>query len=184
MDGLSRIETKEYYAIWRLGKMNEFDLVKLINMKEIYKKYNLHLNVKGFVKEEYDKSSKIFFINEFNEGDYAFVEIFNEDLKLTKEQPPKQFVEFLQTNMQNFPLKEKGFKPRTFKAYQQVELMVEDKKYAKFGVHKGDVGTIMEDVAVQDSLLVDFGRLDENNNYLGDCISVKIGDIKLFERSK
>ena len=40
----------------------------------------------------------------------------------------------------------------------------------------------MEDVAVQDYILVDFGRLDENNNYYGDCISVKLKDIKIIKK--
>lgn len=114
-------------------------------------------------------------------GDYAFVDILNSDLKVTKEQPPKQLIDLIKSNLETFILREKGFKPRKFKAYEQVELLVENEMYAKYGVHKGDIGTIMEDVAVQDYMLVDFGRLDENNNYYGDCISVKIGDVKKIE---
>ena len=68
---------------------------------------------------------------------------------------------------------------KIFKAFQQVELLVDNKKYAEFDVHKGDKGTIMEDVAVQDYILVDFGSLDENNNYHGDCISVRLNDVKI-----
>lgn len=39
----------------------------------------------------------------------------------------------------------------------------------------------MDDIAVQDYILVDFGRLDENNNFYGDCISVKIDHLKLIK---
>lgn len=159
--------------------MNKFDFVELTNIRAVYEAYNLYLNVKGFVIEENDKSSKVLFLNEFNEGDYAFVSIINEDLKLIENRPPKQLIDFIKSNLQKFNLKGKGFKPKEFKAYQQVELIVEDDKYSQFNVHKGDVGTIMEDVAVQDYILVDFGRLDENNKYYGDCISVKIDHIKL-----
>ena len=42
----------------------------------------------------------------------------------------------------------------------------------------------MEDYAVKDYVLVDFGRLDENNNYYGDCISVKLKDVKILEENK
>ena len=56
---------------------------------------------------------------------------------------------------------------------------MDNEKYAEFDVHKGDIGTIMEDVAVQDYILVDFGSLDENNNYHGDCISVRLNDVKI-----
>lgn len=160
--------------------MNEFDYVELTKLNDTYKTYNLYLNAKGFVIENCDKTSKVLFFNEFNEGDYAFLKIFNEDLKLTSEQPPEQFIDFMKRNVERFTLREKGFKTRKFKAYEQVELLVEDEKYTKFGIHKGDIGTIMEDVAVQDYMLVDFGRLDENNNYFGDCVSVKTSDIKII----
>lgn len=161
--------------------MNKFDFVELINLKEEYKACNLYLHAKGFVIETYGGSSKVLFLNEFNEGDYAFLEIFNEDLKLTKEQPTNRLVDFVKSNLEKFTLKEKRLKHSDFKAYQKVELIVENDKYVKLGIHKGDVGTIMEDVAVQDYLLVDFGRLDENNNFSGDCVSVKISHLKFIK---
>ena len=164
--------------------MKKLDFVELINLNKTYEEYNLYLNSKGFVIKSDKSVSEILFFNEYNEGDYAFVEVLNEDLKLTKEQPPIQLKELIESNLQNFTPKEKGFKPRTFKAFQQVELLVDNEKYAKFDVHKGDIGTIMEDVAVQDYILVDFGNLDENNNYHGDCISVRLKDVKILEKNK
>ena len=71
-----------------------------------------------------------------------------------------------------------------FLIFQQVELLVDNEKYAEFDIHKGDIGTIIEDVAVQDYILVNFGRLDENNNYHGDCISVRLKDVKILEKNK
>ena len=164
--------------------MKKLDFVELTNLNKTYEEYNLCLNSKGFVIKSDETTSKILFFNEYNEGDYAFVEIFNEDIKLTKEQPPIQLKELIESNLQKFTLKEKGFKPKTFKAFQQVELLVENEKYAEFDVHKGDIGTIMEDVAVQDYILVNFGNLDENNNYHGDCISVRLKDVKILEENK
>lgn len=161
--------------------MNKFDFVELTNIKKVYETYNLYLHVKGFIIENCGSTSKVLFFNKFNEGDYAFVNIINEDLKLVEEQPPKQLIDFIKSNLQNFNMKEKGFKLKEFNAYQKVELIVEDEKYTKFGIHKGDIGTIMEDVEVQNYLLVDFGRLDENNNYYGDCILVKIDHLKLVK---
>ena len=164
--------------------MKKLDFVELINFNKTYEEYNLYLNSKGFVIKSDETTSKILFFNEYNEGDYAFVEVLNEDLKLAKEQPPIQLKELIENNFQSFTLKEKGFKPRTFKAFQQVELSVDNERYAEFDVHKGDIGTIMEDVAVQDYILVDFGNLDENNNYHGDCISVRLKDVKILEKNK
>ena len=164
--------------------MKKLDFVELINFNKTYEEYNLYLNSKGFVIKSDETTSKILFFNQYNEGDYAFVEVLNEDLKLAKEQPPIQLKELIENNFQSFTLKEKGFKPRTFKAFQQVELSVDNERYAEFDVHKGDIGTIMEDVAVQDYILVDFGNLDENNNYHGDCISVRLKDVKILEKNK
>lgn len=164
--------------------MKKLDFVELTNLNKTYEEYNLYSNSKGFVIKSDETTSKILFFNEYNEGDYAFVEVSNEDFKLAKEQPPIQLKELIESNLQRFTLKEKGFKPKTFKAFQQVELLVENEKYAEFDVHKGDIGTIMEDVAVQDYILVDFGNLDENNNYHGDCISVRLKDVKILEENK
>ena len=163
--------------------MKKFDFVELINFNSYYENYNLYLEAKGFVIEVNGDSIKVLFLNEFNEGDYAYLEVFRNDIKLTDEQPPNQLIEIIKNNLQNFTLKEKGFKPRTFKTYNQVKLLVEDEKYAKYGVHKGDIGTIMEDIAVEDYILVDFGRLDDDNNYYGDCISVNLKDVKVLGKN-
>ena len=164
--------------------MKKFDFVELSNLNKTYEGYNLYLNSKGFVIKSDENVSKILFFNEYNEGDYAFVEILNKDLKLIKEEPPIQVKKLIEDNLQSFTLKEKGFKPKTFKAFQRVELLIDNEKYAKFDVHKGNIGTIMEDVAVQDYILVDFGNLDENNNYHGDCISVSLKDVKILKDNK
>lgn len=67
------------------------------------------------------------------------------------------------------------------KSYDMVELLVEDEKYTRYGIHKGDRGCVMDDNAVQDYIEVDFSGIDENGNYYGDCISVKINDLKVIE---
>ncbi len=73
------------------------------------------------------------------------------------------------------------FKKKKFKEYDLVELIVEDERYAKEGIHKGDKGCVMDDNAVQGYILVDFSGIDENGQYYGDCISVKIEDLKLAD---
>lgn len=39
----------------------------------------------------------------------------------------------------------------------------------------------MEDYAVQNYVLVDFSGIDKQGEYYGDCISVKIDDLKVVE---
>lgn len=62
-----------------------------------------------------------------------------------------------------------------------VELIVEDNKYAKYGIHKGDIGCVMDNKAVQNYIEVDFSGVDENGKYYGECISVKLDDLKLLK---
>lgn len=38
----------------------------------------------------------------------------------------------------------------------------------------------MDDNAVQDYIEVDFSRIDDKGNFYGDCISVKIEDLKVI----
>lgn len=164
--------------------MKKYDLVKLINLIEVYKQNNLYLNAQGIVLECNSEKSKVLFLNEYNQGDYAYLEVGNNDIEIISEDPPSIFINYIQDNLKNFIPKEKGFKKKELEAYTQVELLIEDDKYSKFGVHKGDKGVIMEDYAVKDYVLVDFGRLDENNNYYGDCISVKLNDVKILQENK
>lgn len=164
--------------------MKKYDIVKLSNLIEEYKQNNLYLNAQGIVLECNSEKSKIIFLNEFNQGDYAYLEVRNNDVETISEDAPLIFINYIQDNLKNFTPKDKGFKKKVFEAYTKVELLIEDDKYSKFGVHKGDKGVIMEDYAVKDYVLVDFSRLDENNNYYGDCISVRLKDIKILEENK
>ena len=68
------------------------------------------------------------------------------------------------------------FLKRKYKEYDFVELLVEDEIYSKYGIHKGDKGCIMEIYSFGISAEVDFSGIDENGEYYGDCISVKIED--------
>lgn len=158
------------------------DFVKLIKLKDSYKEYSLYLGVKGIIVKTNKIYSKVLFLNDYNQGDYAFLEVFNSDLEIISDTTSNALISIIDDGFKTFIPKEKGFKPITFKAYDNVELLVEDEKYSKYGLHKGDVGTIMEDVAVQDYILVDFGRLDEDDNYYGDCISVNLKDVKVLSK--
>ena len=67
------------------------------------------------------------------------------------------------------------------KEYNMVELIVEEDRYARFGIHKGDRGCVMDNNAVQDYIEVDFSGIDKNGKFYGDCISVKIDDLKVIK---
>lgn len=60
---------------------------------------------------------------------------------------------------------------------------MEDEKYSKFGIHKGERGVVAIDSADDGSILVDFTGVDENGNFYGDCVSVKLEDLKFVEEN-
>lgn len=165
--------------------MRENDIVTLINLKKDYKNRNLYANVNGVVLKvlPYEKL-QVLFLNDRIVGDYAVVIVDIEDVKKLDIKLPLDFVKELKTSNK---LSEKNingkheFEELKFSECDLVELLVEDEKYSKFGVHKGDTGVIAIDYAVQNYVLVDFSGIDEQGEYYGDCISVKIDDLKVVE---
>lgn len=67
------------------------------------------------------------------------------------------------------------------RAYDIVELIVEDDKYSKFGIHKGDRGCVMDDNAIENYIEVDFSGIDNDGDFYGECISVKTDDLKVVK---
>lgn len=160
--------------------MKKFDLIKLKN-KEPYKQYNLEKNMHGIVLECNFNILNVLFFNPKNLGDYIIIKISKNDVVEEKEKLPENIITELNLKLESILSKTKEkFKPLSVKAYDNVELLVEDNKYSKYGIHKGDIGCVMENYAVQDYVEVDFSGIDQNGNYYGDCISVKVSDLKVI----
>ena len=159
--------------------MNKLDLVTLKNEKP-YKIFNLEKDMHGIVAELKFDNADVLFFNPKNIGDYAIVNIKLVDLKLEKEKLPAKFEKELLSKLGDITSKAKNtIEPIKIKEYDLVELIVEEERYAKFGIHKGDRGCVMDNGAVQNYIEVDFSGIDENGNFYGDCISVKIDDLKV-----
>lgn len=163
--------------------MKERDIVTLVNFNEIYKENNLYKGVNGIVlKNITNEKSLVVFFNDRIIGDYALVEVNNSDLKLEKEKIPSEYIneiEKMYQSKQESLLKKKSFNVLKFKECDFVELLVEDEKYTKEGIHKGDRGVVAIDYMVEDSILVDFSVIDENGECFGDCIPIKVEHLKL-----
>lgn len=133
------------------------------------------------VKINYDDADVLFF-NPHNVGDYAIVGIKTTDLVLDNENLPTEFEKEILSNIDTLISNAKCvIEPIAINEYDMVELLTEDKKYAEFGVHKGDKGCVMDNNAVQDYIEVDFSGIDKDGNYYGDYISVKIDDLKVIK---
>ncbi len=104
------------------------------------------------------------------------------DLDLDKEKLPTEFEKELLSKLETLKSKAKNvIEPIALNEYDMVELLVEEERYAKFGIHKGDRGCVTDNNAVQNYIEVDFSGIDKNGNYYGDCISVKIDDLKVIK---
>lgn len=161
--------------------MRKFDLVLLKN-ENPYKQYNLEKNMHGIVLENYFDTLIVLFFNPKNQGDYITATISVSDVMVCNEKIPEKMINELSSNLDIIKSKsKKKFEPLRIKAYDMVELLVEDIKYTKYGIHKGDRGCVMEDNAVQNYVEVDFSGIDENGEFYGDCISVKIDDLKVIQ---
>ncbi len=162
--------------------MKENDIVTLINLKKDYLLKNLYLDVKGVILKilPYDKLQIIFF-NDNIIGDYAVVVVDKIDVKKLNLELPSNFISELkksdklaEKNINN----KQSLEKLTFKECEMVELLVENEKYAKHGIHKGDTGYIAINYMVSNSILVDFSGINKNGEYYGDCISVNVKDLK------
>ena len=161
--------------------MKKFDLILLKN-ENPYKQYNLEKNMHGIVLENYFDTLIVLFFNPKNQGDYITATISVSDVMICNEKIPEKMINELSSNLDIIKSKSKEkFELLRIKAYDMVELLVEDIKYTKYGIHKGDRGCVMEDNAVQNYVEVDFSGIDENGEFYGDCISVKIDDLKVIQ---
>lgn len=164
--------------------MKKFDLIKLVNEKP-YENYNLEKGMHGIVIDSKNESLNVLFFNPQNQRDYLVAEISIYDAFVEKEKLPKGLENKLMSEIENIKSKnKKQFKTSKFKMFDVVEFLVDDERYLKYGICKGEQGTVISDNAIQNRIEVDFSGIDENGNYYGDCISVKIDDLKLVKQDK
>ena len=160
-----------------MGKVKKYDLVRLINDGE-YKKYGVKNNSRGILLEKDRLGAKVLFFNPKNVGEYVIAEIKNEDLAVEKEKLPKTIADELELKKDRLIKKASAaLTPIKIKEYSLVKLAVDKPEYEKFGIRKGNKGCVMNNAEVNDYIEVDFSYIDENGEYRGDCIAVKISDL-------
>lgn len=162
--------------------MKQYDIVTLTNLTAEYKKNNLYKNVKGVVIQifPYDRILVLFF-NDNIQGDYAVVNVNKYDLEKENIKISNEILsKFNNLNIEKITKKQE-FKKIELKECDFVELIAENEKYSKYGIHKGDTGVIASDFAIKNFVLVDFSRVDKNGQYFGECIQVNICDLKKLQ---
>lgn len=158
-------------------------LVKLVVLKDIYKEKNLKLNNHGMVLDSKFDNLTVMFFNENNIGEYIIVDVDIKDIKVLDFNIPKEFEYKIEDYLKSHSLKGKEkLTDIHFNDCDWVELIVEDKKYTKYNIHKGERGAITNGgIIFNNEVLVDFTGIDENGNLYGDVISVNIKDLKVIE---
>ncbi len=73
------------------------------------------------------------------------------------------------------------FHKKRIKPCDFVELIVENEKYTKMGLHKGDKGCVVSEYSLNGNVLVDFYTLDESSEYFCDCIAIDCNDLKVID---
>lgn len=161
--------------------MKNIKLIKLINEKP-YTKNNLKKDVYGIMIDKNNVDATVLFFNSQNIGDYAVVQVDNKDMEIQKEKLPNEAEKEILSNVDKILHNAKDFlEPLKIEEYDLVELLVEDSKYIKFGIHKGARGCVMQSSAVKNYIEVDFSGVDKYGKFYGDCISVKIEDLKVIK---
>lgn len=163
--------------------MEAYDLVELIVDTESLLSKGVKKGCKGVVINV-DNKCEIVFLNAKNLGDYVYANLDKTLLKTIGKFPKElrqEMDEFTKNLNKN---KHSLFNVPKVKEYDMVELIVEDEKYSKSGIHKGMRGCVMQDYAVKNCVEVDFSGIDKNGNFYGDCIAVKIEDLKVIKNPK
>ena len=138
--------------------MKKLDLVKLINEKP-YLENNLQKDMHGIVISKNANTIAVLFFNPQNVGNYAVVNVSVFDLIVDKEKLSDKVQQEITVNIDKILEKAKSYlEPIIIKEYDTVELLVEEDKYSKFGIHKIDI--------VQSQMILAILQLAKT---IGDC---------------
>ncbi len=136
-------------------KLNIYDNVELnAELAELSAK-GIHKGCTGIIFDIKADNCFVYFRNFKNYDDYACVNINSKYLDFWMKEESENI-----PNWERFKatgdLAKDSFKPQKFLEYDLVELTVEKEKYAKFGVHKGMRGVVMENYCIDSEYYVIF----------------------------
>lgn len=158
--------------------MKKYDLIRLINNMP-YKKYGIEKNTHGIIIDNLQNYVKALFNNPRNDDEFTLICVNKSDVDLDKEIIPENIKNVLDKNIEKLKTKENYiFTTPKFQLFDKVELIVEKEKYSKLGLHKGELGFVIDDVVISNNIEIDFPDLDEN---YGETFSIDIDDLKIVK---
>lgn len=161
--------------------MKKYDLISLKNDTP-YKKYGVEKNMHGLIIDVLQNHAQILFFIPRNNDEFTLIYLNKSDIALDREVLPENIKSMLDMNIKKLKSKENFvFTTPKFKLYDKVELVVEKDKYAKLGLHKGEIGFIIDDIIIDNRIEIDFTNLDENSKYYSETFSININNLKLVK---
>lgn len=156
--------------------MKKGDLVKVLNEKT-RERLSLGVDSHGIVLKVFSRSADVLFFHPKVLGEYIIKELSLQDLLVESDTLPKEIENELFSDLDKVYAKAKpDFAVIPYKVGDKVQLLVEEARYSRFGIHKGSNGCVVDDAVVAGKVEVDFYESEEADSTL----AVKITDLKVL----
>ena len=135
--------------------MKIYDNVKLNTELEELASKGIHKGCTGIVLDLKADTFFVCFRNFKNYGDYACVNVNKKYLDFWMKETENNIL-YWEKFKKSDKINKDCFKPQKFSEYDLVELTAEKEEYAKYGVHKGMQGVVMESYCIDSCYYVIF----------------------------
>ena len=159
--------------------MNKGDLVKVVNEKT-RDRLSIGPENRGIVLKVFARTVDVLFFHPKILGEYIIRSLSLQDLLPESESLPQEIEKDLFSDLDKVYAKAKpDFTVIPYKVGDKVQLLVEEERYSRFGIHKGSIGCVVDDAVVAGKVEVDFYEPKEAAAY-DSTLAVKITDLKVL----
>ena len=157
--------------------MKKGDLVKVVNEKT-REALSLGEDSHGIVLKVFARTADVLFFHPKVLGEFIIRSLSLQDLLVESETLPQEIEKDLFSDLDKVYAKAKtDFTVIPYKVGDEVRLTVEEERYARYGIHKGAIGCVVDDAVVAGKVEVDFFEPEEAAAY-DSTIAVKTSDLK------
>ena len=156
--------------------MKKGDLVKVLNEKT-RERLSLGVDSHGIVLKVFSRSADVLFFHPKVLGEYIIKELSLQDLLVESDTLPKEIEKKLFFDLDKVYAKAKNaFSVTPYKVGDKVQLLVEEDRYAQYGIHREAIGCVVDDSVIAGKVEVDFFEPKEAAAYDG-TLAVKTSDL-------
>ena len=156
--------------------MKKGDLVNVVNEKT-RESLSLGANNHGIVLKVFARTADVLFFHPKFLGEYIIRSLSLQDLLPESEALPQEIEKDLFSDLDKVYAKAKpDFAVIPYRVGDKVQLLVEEDRYAQYGIHKGAIGCVVDDSVVAGKVEVDFFEQKEAAAYDG-TLAVKTSDL-------